>query len=301
VQAAKDLFESARKHMADEDYARAAEELEESLRLFHGKGTLFNLAVCYEHLGRLASAWSLYVEVADAAAQAGEMEREHVAREAAAAIASHVPHLIVQVADGTPDLVVRRDSAVLGPSTWGVPLPVDPGQTIVKAAAPGRQEWQQPVTLQIGESQTVHVPVLEPAPVPERASPPQAIPVAPPVAGAPETASPSAIGRQRAFALVVAGAGVVALGVGSYYGLKSLGEWPSTSCPDGKCSSPDTIDRQRSSTSDGDVSTWAFVAGGVLAAGAAVLWLTGGPDDRPASPPIHVGVGPGGVRVAGTF
>ncbi len=50
--AARALFAEGRSLMEDERYAEACPKLEESLRLDHGMGTQFNLAHCWEKLGR---------------------------------------------------------------------------------------------------------------------------------------------------------------------------------------------------------------------------------------------------------
>src|ERR1700685_1939228 len=73
--AAQALFDQAKKAMAAHRYADACPKLEESLRLEEGVGTLLNLADCYEHEGKLASAWSKYIEVASKARAAGQSAR----------------------------------------------------------------------------------------------------------------------------------------------------------------------------------------------------------------------------------
>src|SRR6476620_2846381 len=65
--AAQALFDSARTLMAQGNFNDACPKLEESQRLDPGVGTQFNLAVCYEAIGRNASAWSLFLEVAASA------------------------------------------------------------------------------------------------------------------------------------------------------------------------------------------------------------------------------------------
>ena len=62
--AARALFDEGRNLSAAGKYNEACVKLEESQRLDPGTGTMFNLADCYEHVGRTATAWSLYLEVA---------------------------------------------------------------------------------------------------------------------------------------------------------------------------------------------------------------------------------------------
>src|SRR5262249_49331342 len=149
------------------------------------------------------------------------------------------------------------------------------------ATAPGRREWRQSVKLAPGESQTVHVPALDPdgtteiPPLPPETRPSAGGPTRPAERPAPSGAP--LIGPQRAVALALAGVGLVGLGIGSYYGLKSNSEYPSPGCANGRCPSIDAQNKANASFDDGLVSTWAFVAGGTLVAGAAVLWLTGAP------------------------
>ncbi len=55
---ARSLFDQGRALVKDGNYAAACPKLEESQKIDSGVGTLFNLADCYEHLGRFASAWA---------------------------------------------------------------------------------------------------------------------------------------------------------------------------------------------------------------------------------------------------
>ena len=54
------LFDQGRKLMGQQRYEEAAHKLEQSESLDPGVGTLLNLADCYVHLGRTASAWATY-------------------------------------------------------------------------------------------------------------------------------------------------------------------------------------------------------------------------------------------------
>ena len=67
VAAAEALFERGRELMAQRRVKEACPLFEESQRLDAGIGTQFNLAACYEAAGRFASAYTLFLEVAEAA------------------------------------------------------------------------------------------------------------------------------------------------------------------------------------------------------------------------------------------
>src|SRR6266545_6749182 len=78
--AARALFLEGRKLVDEGNYADACPKFEESLRLDPGTGTSFNLADCFEHVGRTASAWARFLDVAAASKAADQADRERVAR-----------------------------------------------------------------------------------------------------------------------------------------------------------------------------------------------------------------------------
>src|SRR6185436_20903323 len=64
AKAAEEAFEKGRKLMAARSYADACAAFELSQRLDPQYGTQFNLAGCYAELGKIATAWKLYSELA---------------------------------------------------------------------------------------------------------------------------------------------------------------------------------------------------------------------------------------------
>src|SRR5262252_9083843 len=104
--AARALFMEGRKLAASGDYTRACAKFEASYQLDPGIGTNFNLADCYEHTGRIASAWTRFLEVAAATRLANQPERERIARARAGALEPRLAHLVVNVAARPPGLAV---------------------------------------------------------------------------------------------------------------------------------------------------------------------------------------------------
>src|SRR2546430_16366957 len=76
--AAQALFTEAKQLMAQGKYAEACPKFDESQRLDPGMGTLFHVGDCDEHLGKTASAWAAFLEVAAQAKAAGQPARERV-------------------------------------------------------------------------------------------------------------------------------------------------------------------------------------------------------------------------------
>lgn len=279
---AQALFQEARKLVADGKVTEACPKFEESLRLEPGAGTRFNLADCYEKMGRTASAWGAFRDVEDATKLAGQMARSETARARAEKLEPKLCRLDVRVAKELPDLVVERDGAVVGHGQFGASIPIDPGTHELRARAAGKKAWNQ--TFQVAScpgTTSLEVPALED--VPEPPPTPASVPVAP--SGNPATVvSPRApdttvrrIAMWSSFGLAAVGVGV---GVG--FGVHSLAKDSEAKplCNGQFCNSEGSAIRAQALRA-GDASTAAFVAGGVFAVAGLVLLITM-PSDEPA-------------------
>src|SRR6516225_4273154 len=89
------LFAEAGRLVEAGQPAAACPKYEESLRLYDGLNTRYFLADCYARVGRLASAWALFGEVAVRAAAAGDTAKEAWARDRAAAIKPKLSYVTV--------------------------------------------------------------------------------------------------------------------------------------------------------------------------------------------------------------
>jgi hypothetical protein len=156
---ARELFKEGLELFEKGDYAAACVKFEECEALAPMPQVRFNLATCWEKIDRTASAWSLFLVVADDFKAAGNDAREKDARSHAAALEPKLIKLTVAVSAGNPKTIdVRRNDVGI---VTGVATPVDPGTHVLTAKAVGYTTWTKKVSLQVpGSTTTVTVPVL---------------------------------------------------------------------------------------------------------------------------------------------
>lgn len=261
------------------DYAVACTKLEESLRLDYGVGTEFNLADCRERIGKLATAWSGFSNVAAAAKSQGQHEREKVALERAKALEPRLPKLVIDVqTPSLPGFEVKRDGVIVGPASWGVPVAVDPGVHRVTVSAPGAVPWEGSVTTSEGKRARIEVPR-------QLATAAATVAEAPPAAAA--SAAPAVVPRfpepvieprgrtQRAIGYVTGSVGLIGLGIGAGFALDSMQQKERSAqyCTGNICQAKGVALRERAIHS-GDVATVGWVAGGAALVGGIILVLT---------------------------
>lgn len=282
---AEQLFQEARVLVEKGDYAAACPKLEASQKLEPAVGTQFNLADCWEHVGRTASAHAMFMQVARIARAAGKFEREKSAKERAAALEPNLARVRLVVKATAPGLEVFIDDAAVDKATWREPFAIDPGTHRVRASAPDRTPWEGALGARPGQVADLEVPEL--------------VDPRPHEAPAPVVVQPSS--TQKTLALVAGGVGVAGLVVGGIAGAVALSNRSTANeqCPSEvyafRCPTEAGTSAWNSATSAGDVSTVAFVVGGVFVAGAAVLWFTA-PKAK-----TRVGTSLTGVRLEGSF
>jgi len=300
------LFDDAMTLMEAGNHAEACPKLERSQQLDPGMGTEFRLAECYEKLGRIASAWTRYVSVAEAATRAQSAERESLARKRAEALRPRLPRLIIRLspeAAAISGLKVTRDGAEIDRALLGQPIVLDPGPHQLVVSAPGRQQVEQSVTGEETRTAEWTVPALAPLPGAGAAGPTASGPGGDTTVPAPTKSKPGS--TQRAIAV---GAGVLGLGgvvVGSIFGLKAMSTWSDAlgKCVDeatNKCGREAQAKGADASTS-ATVSTIAFGIGAVGLAAGAVLWISAPNSSGEAFLAPRMGRGSAGVDLAGRF
>jgi hypothetical protein len=186
------LLGEGRKLLKAGKVAEACSRLAESHRLSAKGRTLLELAACHEKQGKLATAWSEYIDVGAAARKEGNKRLEGEAKARGSRLELRLPRLTLSVRSGAEvdGFELKLDGATIDSSGWGQPRPLDPGEHEVSASAPGRQSWEFKVALGPGDKKSVAVPVLASdgsaaAPEPAVAAPEQAASGASPSAAGP--------------------------------------------------------------------------------------------------------------------
>lgn len=129
------LFNEGVTSMKTGDFAAACPKIAESQRLEPRPGTLFTLAECHFHEGRVATALARYDEYLREFERMGEDERRRqrgrdaVARRRKDELGPRVPKLKLILPSGAPEGTrIRKGTVWLTQASIGVELPMDPGK-----------------------------------------------------------------------------------------------------------------------------------------------------------------------------
>ena len=255
------LFKSGRASMVKGDAAAACPMFAESQRLDPSSGTLLNLALCEEALGKLASAAEHFTIVA--AQTEARDERHAFAVQHIEALRPRLSRLRVDFTRASADATVSRDGVPLGASELGSPLYVDPGEHKVVVTSPsGGAPSTYTVVLGPGETKSLSVRASTSSPV---------APAEPP----PEHAT-SSVGRKLGVGLV-AGGGVFLAG-GIVTGLMALSDKSTVAkfCGPTSCTTQAGVDAASQGRVVAILSTVGFI-GGLAALGGGVALIVGSP------------------------
>jgi len=290
---AEAVFEEGMRLIKQGNFAEACPKFEMSQRVEPAVGTMLYLAECYEKTNRTASSWAMFREAASLAETSGQVERMKTAQARAARLEPRLAWLTIEVSKDAfvPGLQIRRNNVSVSPELSGTAIPVDPGEVVVDASAPGRLPFSTKVRVAAKGRVVVPIPVLQAAPdaapvaappvaaaaVVAPAPPPAAAPA--PQAAAPPPAAPAAPpSEERASPIpwVVGGAGVVALGVGTYFGFRAISKANDAEdiCPKGICNTAEGETAASDAHSAAKISNISFVLGAAAVATGVVLYFT---------------------------
>lgn len=276
----RELSRAGRHEAACEEYA-ASQALDPAL------GTLLYLADCYERTGKLASAWSAFREAASLATASGHEQRRATAEARLDALEPRLARVEISVppSSALDGLEVRLSGRLVARASWGVALPVDPGDHRIDARAPGREPWLANVRVDDEAShERVEIPLL-PAPVARRGTTFVERPSEPPPA---PVSSPrrNAIHPQRIAAIAVGAVGVGSVAAGAILGARALARNEDSvdecEADDPSRCSPLGVELRDEAQDNALASTIAFISGGgLIAAGVALYFTAGIGDDAP--------------------
>jgi len=253
---AEHLFQEGVERMKSDQCPVAIIKFLSSQQLDSSAATLLNLATCYARLGRTASAWKTYRQAGAASEAEGNSDLKERAYEAMRRLVPSLTRLSIVPPRASSSLTLTLNGEPLGPSDR-VSIPLDPGESIIEAVAPGRVTWRRSVTAtDVGATIIIEVPELEAQQPPPKAE---------------ETSNR---GDVRTVGLIVAGVGASGIVVGAILGLsaKSSLDTSNDHCRAERCNQQgydlriEAIERAR-------YATYAVGLGALVTSAGALLFL----------------------------
>lgn len=282
---AESLFQEGKELLGAGKVSEACSKFEAAYEIEPTLGTLLNLANCHELEGRTASAWAEFLRAASIARAAMQEDRHEVARERARGLEPKLMRLRIEVPEAArvEGLEITRAGTPVEAAAWGSPIPVDPGEQVIRATAPGKLPREEKVAVTTeGATVVFELTPLEDAPPepppvveePTRAAEP---PHSPPPPSKPPGADSNPGSGQRTVGIVVGALGAAGLATGVVFGAMAKNDWEDAQdrgCADGICP---TAAGQTASENANDaalIGTIGVAAGGALLVGGLVLYLT---------------------------
>jgi hypothetical protein len=315
---ARELGLDGQNALDKKDYATAEDRFRRADALFHAPTLLLGYARAEAALGKVVNASEAYNRIVREGVAPGAppvfVAAVEAARAEAGAVQARIAGVTITVV-GPENPTVTLDEQPVPVAALGVKRPVDPGEHTVKASADGWQPAETKFTVADAGATTASLKMTKltgPAPAAGATPPTSSQPAATASTGgstppAADTGTPSSGSMQRTLGLVGMGAGVVGLGVGAVTGILAIGKHSTltTECTGtgGTCVTDQSQQDLSSYHSIGMISTIGFIAGGVLAAGGAVLFFTAPKASSAPATGLRVMpvVGIGSVGAVGTF
>ena len=292
VPAADEAFQRGREALTVGKYDEACAAFEESQRLAPQLATQFNIALCDEQLGKLASALAIYKELA--------AKDDNPSRRAKAS------DMIVQLEDRTARLRIDTPApAGLEVTVNGVratnykDMPIDLGTSKIEARAPGHLDWVGTVTAKTEKQRVVVTITLD------KDSTGTGQPVLPPAPPPPREESPRSMRKTLGLAGIIGGG--AALAGGFTFALLARSKWHDAKsvCGGTICDTQADLDRGNaladSARTRGTIATVLAIGGGALVAGGIVLWMTAPKSERSVAIAPSASSSSVGLAVLGSF
>ena len=161
-QQADKLFAEGRELLTVKNDAKAAcEKFEAAISLdATATGTMLNLGLCYETLGKFATSIAWFRKAQSAASEAHLDEYETAAKDHTRIITAKVPSL--QITVSIPEAELRIDGKKIASTDYGK-VEVDPGAHEIVGTTAGKKKVVQSIDLKEGESKPVTITFTEAA------------------------------------------------------------------------------------------------------------------------------------------
>jgi hypothetical protein len=287
--AATTEFDRGRALMKQHKYKEACAAFENSQKIDAQNGTLFNVAECSAHIGKLATAWLAYRELSQRDTNAA---RKSEAGRRAKDLEKRLPRLLVRLPSPPPGLAITiNDSDAT--ALVNIENPIDLGDYTIRATAPGYAPFETGASVTVeGKTVKVSLELVKRKPkvdttvakaeekIETKISPPgETTPVPKPEASRrkdPEPEAdeqvdelPPASHRARNGGIAAAaGGGLVVAGL--VFGLRARSQWNDAQalCPNGNCASAD--DKRRGDSLVDSAHSSALWSTALVVTGAAV-------------------------------
>jgi len=309
----RELFAQGRAVEDSSDMAAACERYAASMAACERASTAVKLGYCRRREGSYVAAWQVFQHARELNNRVPSAYRPDLEREIQEAL-RQIPTARIEVETQPDGLSVELDGKPLPASEVGRFFPVEPGEHVVVATAPGHRtvtskfvgQEQQLVVIRLalvpeaagvlasGSEPPRTTPAALPAPSPSRVQP------APPLGGGDGDGS-----GQRTAGMIATGAGVVGLGAAGVLGILTLQRVRESDkhCPypDGSCD-PRGVELRNEAS---ELQTAGFIVGGAslaVASAGLLLWLMApeaGSERRPTGGFAGLSCSPVGLALSG--
>lgn len=259
------------------DYDAACARFEESFALEPAPGTLFNLGKCHALRGELVRARGEFLDLAKRMDAAFKKDLAEKARASAAEVDAKIARVTLTKPPSTP-IEVSVDGKVC--ALGAAPLELDPGKHTIEFHQDGRAYDKRELRLAAAEHSELEIPAPKSAP-PKRATLDSG------------DATPGA--WMKPTGIVVGAVGIVAVGVGVVFGVRtlSLSSDALDACGGSKSTCPNDAARNDAQEKDDDahasatLSTIAIGGGLALVAGGVALYLLAPKPNQGSAAAVH--------------
>jgi tetratricopeptide (TPR) repeat protein len=259
------LFQEGVRLMREDHCSQAISKFQSSYRLDPTASSLMNLGTCYARLGRTATAWRTYRKAAAAADDEKDEELKEQAFKAITLLTPTLTNLRIVTPPGSAQLSLTLNGERLT-AEEETSIPLDPGENIIEATAPGRTPWRRRVSSSdLGATIVIEVPELPPGPGKQEPSP-----------------------NWRAAALVTGGVGVSAIVAGLLFGASAQSAYRDSqaNCAASYCNHEGHLLRSQA-IERANIATYTVGLGALAAGAGVILWFV-----APSRTSSGVGISP---------